>query len=137
MRIIELTESRQSLSEAKEVNATIALIESIIEAVASYQIDDPAQRGYDNGIDFKPQPHYKGVQGINHGQQEPTNSNDREAQHANVNDKLNKTWATLIHKMKKYGAKSNEIIMPHLYKLAAEAKRRGFSLEPDPSSILG
>lgn len=120
MKLFELYE-RQALVEAKELSESIKLCEAVIKVLEDF--------------DWEPQPEFRGAKGITTA----TGAGEkaaRDAKQKQASIKLNDTWKKLLMKLKKQGNEGRKQLVPLLQKMAARADELGFTLSPDPSTIL-
>lgn len=124
MKVFELFEGKRPLTEERIVTESIKLCESIIKLL---EADD---------FEWEPQPEFRGVKGINKDTGFGMRSSAQAAQKVG-GAKINDAWKKLLRKAQGMSSVGKKQLIPHLNKLASEAAKRGFTLDPDPARVLG
>ena len=108
------------------------------DLVARYESERESlgEADYEGGLDFEPSPEFAGVKGVTRDTG-AGNQAAKQAAHKQAEQKVNATWQKMLHKAKAMSGESRKQIIPHLHKLAKEADKSGFQLDPSPATTLG
>ncbi len=123
MKIQEIRETKEQITEAKLVKGSINLIESVITMLE----DLP-------DIEFEPQPEFRGVGGVT----KATGAGERLGRvhrQSATSDKTNTIWRKLVKQYTTMSPSGKGRMRQQLQKLAQTAQAKGIQLSPDPSQI--
>jgi hypothetical protein len=122
MKLFELFESKQQLSEDLMVAESIQLCTSVIALLENF--------------DWEPQPEFRGVG----GETRASGAGIRGAklgQQQSAEQKLNAVWKKLLLSFSSASRESRAQLSQHLQKLADLAAQKGLDLDPNPEQVLG